>query len=185
MHLRRRTLKLLTLFPILVIPKLGIAGSPADLDRAKSMMQRGDYVAARGVLETLADQGNSSALTLLGTLYYSGLGVTTDENHAFKLFERAAAADDRDAMFLLARMNLLGHGPARTNADADRDAARWFFEAARRGHADAQYHLGLLFYAGTGVEKNIEEAMKWIRRAAGSGHEAARQFAPAGPAVSK
>jgi len=149
------------------------------------MIRRGDATSARPLLENLAARGNALALTELGLLYYSGRGVAADEMRAFSLFERAAAADARDAMFMLGRMNLLGHGPARTNPDADREAARWFFEAARRGHADAQYHLGLLFYAGTGVEKNTDEALKWIRRAADNGHEAARQFMPARPAASK
>lgn len=175
----RRTLLALALFPLLAISISGIAGEGFDLDQAKAMIRRGDAAAARALLEPLANGGHAGALTQLGLLYYAGQGGAPDEARAYALFERAAAADDREAMFLLARMNLLGHGPARSNPDADRDAARWFFEAARRGHADAQYHLGLLFYAGTGVEKNAAEALKWIRRAADNGHEAARQFAPA------
>lgn len=180
-----RTLLFLVIFPFLTIPRPGMANGKVDLDRAKSMVRRGDVAAARPLLEGLAAQGHAGALTELGLLYYTGHGVVTDETRAFALFERAAAAADRDAMFLLGRMNLLGHGPTRTNPDAEREAARWFFEAARRGHADAQFHLGLLFYAGTGVEKNTDEALKWIRRAAGSGHEAARQFTPPRPADSR
>lgn len=173
-----RTLLTLAIFPFLAIPNAGIADDVFDLDQAKSLLRRGDPAAARAILDRLVAAGNAAAMTQLGLLYYAGQGVEVDEARAYALFERAAQAEDRDAMFLLARMNLLGHGPARSNPDADRDAARWFFEAARRGHADAQYHLGLLFYAGTGVQKNPDEAMKWIRRAADNGHEAARGFTP-------
>jgi TPR repeat protein len=178
MRLLRRTVVALAIFPFLAIPEPGIADGTLDLDQAKSMIRRGEAAAAREVLDRLVAAGNAAAMTQLGLLYYAGHGVAADEARAYALFERAAQAEDRDAMFLLGRMNLLGHGPARNHADADRDAARWFFEAARRGHVDAQYHLGLLFYAGTGVQKNPEEAMKWIRRAADNGHEAARRFTP-------
>lgn len=164
------------LFPILIIPIAGIAAGTAE--SARELLEAGRGAEAAALLQNLAADGNADAQVQLGLLYYEGRGVAADETRAFALFERAAATGRTDAMFLLGRMCLLGHGPARQDADADRNAARWFFEAARRGHADAQYHLGLLFYAGTGVVKDTDEALKWIRRAADSGHAGARQFFP-------
>jgi len=60
--------------------------------------------------------------------------------------------------------------------DPDVEAAKWFFQAASRGHADAEYSLGLLFLAGKGVTQNQDEALKWINRAAEHGHASARDF---------
>jgi len=175
---RRATLLQFALFLLSGIPSLGNAANPNPVKEIRSLIDRGDFSSAIERLRPLVQSSNPAALTLLGRLTYEGLGVPADESQAYSLFERAAAADDSEAMFFLGQMNLLGHGPAQNNPDADRDAARWFFEAARRGHADAQYHLGLLFYAGTGVQKNPAEALKWIRRAAKNGHATARQFEP-------
>ena len=55
-------------------------------------------------------------------------------------------------------------------------AAQWYFEAARQGHADAQYALGILFLAGSGVTQNAAEARKWFARAAKQGHADAQVY---------
>ena len=106
------------------------------------------------------------ARTRLGELHYLGRGVPESDATAYALFSAGAGGGDPAAMFWLGRMHLLGHAPAGDASEADRDAARWFFEAARRGHAEAQYYLGILFMAGTGVQRDEREAQKWMRRAA-------------------
>jgi len=63
-----------------------------------------------------------------------------------------------------------------SDIDVDRQAAQWYFEAARRGHADAQYSLGILFLTGKGVVQSRDEALKWIRRAADQGHADAAAY---------
>jgi len=59
--------------------------------------------------------------------------------------------------------------------DPDREAALWYFQAASAGHAEAQYHLGLLFLAGKGVVDSRKEAMNWFRKAAAQGHPEAKR----------
>jgi uncharacterized protein len=49
-------------------------------------------------------------------------------------------------------------------------------KAAERGDAQAQYYLGEAYYIGSGVPKNLAEAIKWYRKAAEQGHAQA-QFA--------
>ncbi|HLX27673.1 MAG TPA: hypothetical protein VKV24_04185 [Casimicrobiaceae bacterium] len=51
-------------------------------------------------------------------------------------------------------------GPAASNA------AAWFRKAAERGHAFAQYDLGVLCLRGHGVPESRVEAYKWIYLAA-------------------
>ena len=53
-------------------------------------------------------------------------------------------------------------------------ALRWFDEAARNGHAAAQYILGAMYRAGTNLTQDLDEARRWFRLAAAQGHEQAR-----------
>lgn len=49
-------------------------------------------------------------------------------------------------------------------------AAEAWSQAARAGHAEAQFRLGMLYEAGDGVLPQIAEAAAWHRRAAEQGH---------------
>ena len=49
------------------------------------------------------------------------------------------------------------------------EAARWYREAANRGHARATNNLGVMYLNGSGVEQNNAEAMKLFRQAADKG----------------
>ena len=59
--------------------------------------------------------------------------------------------------------------------DFDRAIAIWT-EAAKRGHPEAAYRLGVAYRSGLGVEKRIDRAVEWFGAAAGRGHADA-QFA--------
>ena len=48
-------------------------------------------------------------------------------------------------------------------------ARRWFARAALAGHADTQYKLGGLYFAGRGVRRSLPQAIEWWRRAARQG----------------
>lgn len=45
---------------------------------------------------------------------------------------------------------------------------------AEQGNAEAQYSLGVCYRCGDGVEKNLEEAIKWYRKAAEQGYARAQ-----------
>ena len=49
------------------------------------------------------------------------------------------------------------------------EAAKWFRKAADQGCASSQYELGLMYYEGEGVARNLAEAAKWYRKAANQG----------------
>lgn len=40
---------------------------------------------------------------------------------------------------------------------------------AERGEADAQFKIGFMYYHGRGVERDIDEGMRWLRLAADQG----------------
>jgi flagellar biosynthesis GTPase FlhF len=44
---------------------------------------------------------------------------------------------------------------------------------AKKGNAEAQFKVGEMYEAGRGVKKNMQEAMKWINKAAAQGNNAA------------
>lgn len=173
-------LRSLTILACLLFPIAGIhaQGAPAQgwAQRVQQAIDAGRYEDAARLLRPAAKAGDPAAMTELAVLHHYGHGVPEDDQEAYRLFGEAARLGQGKAMFWLGRMNLLGYGPPRNNPDADRDAAVWFFKAAQAGHPEGQYYLGLLFMAGTGVDKDADEAMKWIRRAADAGHEPARQF---------
>ena len=54
-------------------------------------------------------------------------------------------------------------------------AARWFRRAAEHGSAPAQNNLGILLGNGSGVEKNVDEALSWLRKAFRAGNSCAAQ----------
>ena len=63
-------------------------------------------------------------------------------------------------------------------ADQDRkhgDASRWHRLAAERGHAEAQYHLGLMYLNGRGVRRAYDAGARWLREAADQGHALAQR----------
>jgi TPR repeat protein len=55
------------------------------------------------------------------------------------------------------------------------EAVKWHHKAAKQGHADAQFNLGMRFKNGQGVAKDPVEAVKWYRKAAEQGHADAQE----------
>jgi len=51
-----------------------------------------------------------------------------------------------------------------------------FQKAAEKGDARAQYSLGVMYFDGIGVKKNHDAGMKWIKKAAENGHQAAQKI---------
>ena len=47
-------------------------------------------------------------------------------------------------------------------------------EKAESGNAQAQYDLGILYYVGRDMEKNLEKGAEWLLKAANQGHPEAQ-----------
>ena len=56
-------------------------------------------------------------------------------------------------------------------------AFAWCQHAAKAGHMDAQYHLGMFYKSGIGTPEDRTEALRWYQSAAGRGHVAAENEA--------
>jgi TPR repeat protein len=53
-------------------------------------------------------------------------------------------------------------------------AAQWFRQAARKGHAGAQYNLGIMSYLGQGVRQDYAISANWFQKASEQDHAAAQ-----------
>lgn len=147
-----------------------------NLTDAVTAYHAGQYQAAATLLIPLAESGNASAQSFLGRMYLLGLGMKQDDELAYRHLLAAAEQGDADAQFHLAEMYVYGSATAPPSTSWDHEAARWCVAAAVQDHAAAEYMLGLLLIAGTGVTQNVDEGREWIAKAAEQGHPEARRF---------
>ncbi|MGO9122966.1 MAG: caspase family protein [Desulfomonilaceae bacterium] len=108
-------------------------------------------------LQRLADQGDARAQYDLGMIYYSGLGVPPDWQHAKKWLTKAANQGNVAVQTMLGVM----YGEANDYTLA----LEWYRKAASQGDAMAQNNLGTMYLHGQGVSKDEAEAQKWFRKA--------------------
>ena len=167
------------LAPMLALVAALAAVLPAaaqGLEDAARLARSGDHAGAAKAYARLAEQGSAAAQVQLGLAYLHGQGVPESDARAFEWFSRAAAQGDIDGMYHLGNLYVFGWGLPERTVEQDQSAAQFYFEAARRGHAGAQYGLGILLLTGKGVQADRDEAMKWIGRAARQGHADAQRF---------
>lgn len=60
-------------------------------------------------------------------------------------------------------------------ADEDKEAVEWYRKAADQGHAAGQYGLGMEYYTGEGIAKDVAQALALWRQAAAQNHPSALQ----------
>lgn len=144
-----------------------------------------------------AEQGYGPAQCSLGCAYYYGQGTEQNETEALRWW-RKAAAESSDAALIF--YEAVGHDDAHsqyqlgelfwyqreelyrkgefTCGDWDfkqdyEEAVKWYLKAAEHGYDKAQCQLGVVYYSGKGVERNVTEALKWWQKAADQGNDAA------------
>ena len=105
----------------------------------------------------------SSAFVAIGIYNLNGIANTKvhpDPQRAIQMFQFAATNfGDADAQYNLARMHLDGAG-----VDKDsREAVRWLFLAAGKGHLQAEALLGQTLFAGReGVRPQRARGLMWL-----------------------
>src|SRR6516165_9909734 len=153
-------------------PEQNVAAASAyEPDLAYAAFQRGFFMTAFALAtKRVEEKDDVSAMTLLGELYATGLGVPQNDAKATEWYKFAAARDDRNAMFALAIFSLQGRGGPR-----DRDArAKWFAAAAKLGHPLAAYNLALLYMEGQLFPQDFGRAAELLRIAAKIGNPEAQ-----------
>jgi hypothetical protein len=145
----------------------------------------GHHGASLRLAETLVGHGTSAALTQAAAIYRrlmlagnnqaalaaSRLLTTSvlgggETQQLLDALEAGADKGNVTAMLALGQVNLFadGSGPSLTRA------AGYFEEAARRGNAEAQYQIGVMYANAIGVEGDAEAARQWLAEARENGH---------------
>lgn len=113
-----------------------------------------NYEEAAKWFQKSAEQGFFPSIFKLGLFYDQGVGVEKDYVKAAKLFRIAAETQDID--------------------EQCSTLSRYYkSEQFYQFQYMAQYDLGLAYFYGNGVEKDLEEAKKWLQRSADGGYEEA------------
>lgn len=110
------------------------------------------------ITNAAANQGNPSAQTLLGVLFFTGMGVPQNYFEGARWYRKAAEQDSEFAKVLLGFAYRLGKGVTKD----DSQAAMLFEGPAKTGYANAAYELGIMNRKGEGVETNLESAVHWF-----------------------
>lgn len=121
----------------------GAPAGAATLEQAERELQRGNYNAAVGTLQALAQDGDPQAQVRLGSLYQKGEGVARDAKKARELYTEAAQRGNADALYNLGNLYLMGEGVQQD----DGWALTYYRQAAAQGHALAQKNMEQLYRA--------------------------------------
>lgn len=98
-------------------------------------------------------------------LYQQGVELLgTDHEKAFETLSTAAMLGNINAKVLYAK---LLHYDVKSHDDEK--AFKLFLECAQAAHTEAQFFVGLFYFEGIFVEKNIPESIMWFRIAAEKG----------------
>lgn len=148
-----------------------------------------DHAAALRWFTEAARRGHVGAEFNLGVIYRDGLGVVQDRTEAVRWFRRPAERGHALARIALEDFDAppsggepgFDHGYAAYRAGDYERAYAIFHPLAQAGHADAQYHLGVMHQNGWGVERDVETTAETLLLAARQGHASAasllmRQF---------
>jgi TPR repeat protein len=156
-----------------------------------------DYVEAAKWLKKAAEQNHEEAQYTLGKCYAEGEGVSEDEAEAVKLYRKSAEQGYAQAQVALGDCYWKGKGVSKDRVEA----VKWYRKAAAkgdplgkitlgllrgdfssmeytdaaRGDMEAQRWLGFCHAEGFGVQKDLEEAIKWLRKAATQGNQRAQE----------
>jgi TPR repeat protein len=149
-------------------------------------MKAGEMQAAVAALEYAAKRGVLGAQLKLARLYASGRGVPRDDSKAFHYFQRIAdqyadipssspiAQYVGESFVALGRYYVGGIPEMSLMPDPAYAAGLFRHAGSYFGDAEAQYQLGRLYLAGSGVEKNPTIAANWLAMAARKQHAGAQ-----------
>lgn len=116
----------------------------------------------------LADARRPAAVRQLAFLYLDGQGKPVDPETAARLFRRAAAAGDAEAMWALVR--LLRNGTV--SLLGKQESLRWLRQLVAGGDKEARYYLALAMRE-TGGQRDLAVAVALLKEAAADGDAAA------------
>lgn len=124
-------------------------------------------------LQKLADTGDAEAQFQLGKTFWHGTGIKRDQAKALEYYRRAAQANHPEALAGLGAAYALGQGVGEKDAQA---AVDYFRKSAVLGSSIGQLNLGSALINGQGVERDTEEGLGWVSKAAAQGLVKAQMY---------
>jgi len=125
-----------------------------------------DYKEQVGWLTLAADQGHCEAQRMLAECYCDGLGVAQDDDEALRWMSEAALNGDARALVSLGYWSAVGlYGLPKDQ----KQAIRYYREAAELDDPEAKYYLGSHYRTGDGVVCNLKTAFHWFKASAKGG----------------
>ncbi len=132
-----------------------------------------DEAEAEKCVRQAAWKGYAPAQFDLGQAYAEGLlGLEQDYAMGMAWLQKAAVKGNRDALRLIGKLCLGGHGGENGNFLAMLCVEK----AASLGDAESQFLLGKMYASGLGVRPNRNNAMYWLENSANQGNEDAREM---------
>lgn len=129
-----------------------------------------DVVQDETVYEDVATGGDAETQRRLGKTYVEEAATPELLPRGVELLKSAAAKDDAEALFILARLAATGRGMDQS----DNEAFKYMSRAAELGSPEAQYALANMLADGKGTPRDTEAAMMWGRKAAEQGYAPAQ-----------
>jgi hypothetical protein len=139
----------------------GVEGVPIDYKKAAKWTHKG------------AEQGDAFSQYNLADMYAKGQGVEKDLVMAYAWWAISSDIGQKDKSNIAKKMT-----PDQiTKAEALQEGIlkKILIALAEKGDAEAQNKIGLIYFEGKGVEKDLKETAKWWRKAAEQG-DAGGQF---------
>lgn len=129
-----------------------------DFDDGASAYKQGRYETAASIFEKLAEKGDYRAMSILGSMYAGGQGISQNTEKAFMWLKQAAQHDQPGAQYRLGLM----YDHALGVKGNQKKAIRWYQKAARHRYGPAQAMLGLKYARGEGFQADKIKAYAWL-----------------------
>ena len=132
------------------------------LEEAERLFDDELYEEALTQYRTLAEKGDSHALTMVGWIHEHGLGVPQDDDEAVKWYKLSAKLRSPSAEFNLGALFM---------RKKDYESARiWYESSASHGYLPALYRLAWIYEKGQGVSVDKDKAYDLFEQNALNGH---------------
>jgi TPR repeat protein len=155
---------LLISFSFLSFPS--VSAEDGLYERGIELVDQKQYEKALKAFELGAKTGDLNAMTALGIMYITGVGVIQNDTKGFKYVQDAANKSHPKAQYTLGAIYYLGAG---VNIDFNK-AFSWISLSADQGYSDAQHNLAQMYEAGEGTSQDLKKAYKYYLIAARSGN---------------
>ena len=110
----------------------------------------------------LAEKGNAEAQFKVGEMYETGFGVKKNMAEAANWINKSAAQGNEAAGYKLLYWDVEKNGLKGGNKEKVAELQA----KAKEGNPQAQYYVGKMQAYGVGLDKNTDEGLKWLNKAA-------------------